>query len=247
MTTTWDPWSFIPADYNLGVALTRTQVERGHGSRTALLWENAAGACRTLTYAQLDAQSSRLASSLQRLGVTRGDRVFLRLPNVPEFYVAALAAAKLGAVFIPSSTQFRPAEVAYRLHDSGAVVAITTTGLADAIDQARPGCSALRHVIVLPYPDRHEPVGPEHLDLGALIERGTEAFVPANTRNDEPAFIAYTSGTTGDPKGVVHLQRYPVRTRASSASGTITGKATWSRVRRSWAGCCPSPPRSCMR
>jgi acetyl-CoA synthetase len=205
----WDPWSVIPPEYNLGVALTRGQVERGNGNRAALVWENAAGDSRSLTYAQLDALSSRLASSLARLGVRRGDRVFLRLPNVPEFYVAALASAKLGAVFIPSSTQFRPAEVAYRLKDSGAVVAVTTTGLAAAIEQARPTCPALAHVVVLPYPERDTPAG-DYLHLETLIAQGTESFAATTTRHDEPAFIAYTSGTTGDPKGVVHLQRYPL-------------------------------------
>jgi acyl-coenzyme A synthetase/AMP-(fatty) acid ligase len=206
----WDPWAFIPPEYNLGTALTHDQVKGGHGNRAALLWENATGDVRAVTYAQLDALTNRLAWSLDRLGVRRGDRVFLRLPNVPEFYVAALAVAKLGAVFIPSSTQFRAAEVAYRLRDSGAVAAVTTTALADVIDQARGGCPALRHIVVLPYPDSRVPVGPEHLDFGRLVDDGKEAIVPAATRHDDLAFIAYTSGTTGDPKGVVHLQRYPV-------------------------------------
>jgi len=104
--SSWDPWGFVPAEYNLGVALTRAQVQHGLGERPALIWENAAGDNRTLTYGQLDALSSRFASSLAHRGIGRGDRVFLRLPNVPEFYVAALAIAKLGAIFIPSSTQF---------------------------------------------------------------------------------------------------------------------------------------------
>src|SRR5262245_32119380 len=127
----WDPWAAIPQDYNLGVALTAGQVARGLGRKPALLWENAAGRTASLTYAQLDALSSRLASSLTRLGVRRGDHVFLRLPNVPEFYVAALAVAKFGGVFIPSSTQFREAEVRYRLNDAEAVAAVTTARLAD--------------------------------------------------------------------------------------------------------------------
>jgi acyl-coenzyme A synthetase/AMP-(fatty) acid ligase len=206
----WNPWEFIPAHYNLGTALTRRQVEQGRGSKTVLLWENAAGERQSLTYAQLDALSGRLAASLARLGVDRGDRVFLRLPNIPEFYVAALAVARLGAVFIPSSTQFRATEVAYRLQDSGAVAAISTTGLADAIDEARANCPALRHLIMVPYPERREPVRGGWTDFTALIDAGSESFTPVVTRNDEPAFIAYTSGTTGDPKGVVHLQRYPV-------------------------------------
>src|SRR5690348_5043803 len=86
----WDPWNFIPPEYNLGEALTRGQVEAGRGGKVAIVWEYAARASRSLTYAELDATTSRLASSLVRLGVKHGDRVFLRLPNIPEFYVAAL-------------------------------------------------------------------------------------------------------------------------------------------------------------
>ena len=102
-----NPWAHIPAHYNLGTALTRAHVEAGRGERVCLYWENSAGVRRQFTYAEMDEVSSRFASALASLGVKRGDRVLLRLPNVPEFYVAALGIAKLGGVFIPSSTQFR--------------------------------------------------------------------------------------------------------------------------------------------
>lgn len=207
--SSWDPWSFIPPNYNLGVALTRGQVESGRGDKPAILWENAAGAARTLTYRELDAATSRLASSLVRLGVRRGDRVFLRLPNVPEYYIAALAVAKLGGVFIPSSTQFRASEVEYRLNDSGAVAAITTSALVEPIEQSSGNCPSLKHVIVVPYPDAAAG-GLAHFDFNELVTSGSESFEPAATRNDDIAFIAYTSGTTGDPKGVVHFHRYPI-------------------------------------
>jgi acetyl-CoA synthetase len=151
--------------------------------------------------------SNRFADSLCRLGVRRSDRVFLRLPNRPEFYIAALAVAKLGGVFIPSSTQFREAEVRYRLIDSEAVAAITTPALVDVIDRVRGDCPTLRHVIATS--DEDGATG-DQLDFTRLIEEGSEALQPAATRHDDLAFIAYTSGTTGDPKGVVHLQRYPI-------------------------------------
>jgi acetyl-CoA synthetase len=205
---TWDPWAWIPAEYNLGVALTRGQVEKGLGAKPALLWENAAGQARSFTYADLDVLSNRLADSLARLGVRRADRVFLRLPNRPEFYVAALAVAKLGGVFIPSSTQFRDAEVRYRLRDAEAVAAVTTRRLADVFDRVRADCPALRHVLVCA--DEDGPAAGEQLDFERLVADGREQFVPAATRHDDIAFLAYTSGTTGDPKGVVHLQRYPI-------------------------------------
>jgi acetyl-CoA synthetase len=201
----WNPWSFIPPEYNLGVALTKGQVLQGRGDKPALLWENASGQAGTFTYGQLDALTNRLASSLRRLGIGCGDRVFLRLPNVPEFYLAALAVAKLGGVFIPSSTQFRDKEVSYRLRDSGAVAAVTTPRLLDAIDRVRLECPALRHVLVC-----GGPAPGDTTDLARLLDQGSETFTPEPTRADDLAFIAYTSGTTGDPKGVVHLQRYPV-------------------------------------
>jgi acetyl-CoA synthetase len=204
----WDPWGLIPENFNLGVYLTAGQVRAGHGDKPALLWENAGGRTLRLTYAQLDALTNRLASALRHLGVGRGDRVFLRLPNVPEFYVAALAVAKLGGVFIPSSTQFREAEVRYRLQDAGAVAVVTTRRLLGAVEAVRADCPALRHVLVVA--DAEGAAGGDQHDFGRLIDQGAEAFTPAPTRGDDLAFIAYTSGTTGDPKGVVHLQRYPL-------------------------------------
>lgn len=209
--SSWDPWKNIPEEYNLGAALTRGQVEAGRGDVPVLLWENAAGTERAITYRQLDALTNRLASSLARLGVKRGDRVFLRLPNIPEFYIAALGISKLGAIFVPSSTQFRTPEVEYRLRDSGAVAAITTTGLVAEVDQASAACTALKHVIVVAYASGATTrPSAAHLDFQKLVDEGSEAFTPASTRHDDTAFMAYTSGTTGDPKGVVHFQRYPI-------------------------------------
>ena len=203
-----DPWAGIPSRYNLGQALTRGNVEAGRGDRVCLYWENSAGQTRAYTYAEMDELSSRFASALTRLGVSRGDRVLLRMPNLAEFYIAALAVAKLGGVFVPSSTQFRAVEIEYRLRDSGAVAVVTTTGLAGEVAVAARDVPTLKHLIAVGYAD--VPLAAGQLDFWELLESGDAGFKCADTASDDVAFIAYTSGTTGDPKGVVHRHRYPI-------------------------------------
>ncbi|MBX7167155.1 MAG: AMP-binding protein [Pirellulales bacterium] len=203
-----DPWAGIPPRYNLGHALTAGNVAAGRGERVCLYWENSAGDARQLTYAQLDEASNRWALALAALGVRRGERVLLRLPNLPEFYIAALGAAKLGAVFIPSSTLFRAAEIAYRLRDAEVVAVVTTTGLAGEVEMAMRDLPRRPHLIAVPYAG--EPLKAGQLDFNQLLHDGAPDFAAADTAHDDVAFVAYTSGTTGDPKGVVHEHRYPI-------------------------------------
>ncbi|MCE9552645.1 MAG: acyl-CoA synthetase [Planctomycetes bacterium] len=210
MTVSHDnPWAGIPERYNLGAALTAGNVAAGRGERVCLIWENSLGATRRFTYAEMDELSNRCAAALAKLGVARGDRVLLRLPNVPEFYIAALGIAKLGAVFIPTSTQFRAAEIAYRLQDSGAVAAITTADLVDELEEAQNDAPDCKHLIVTAGEEATDAATPGH-NFWQLLGETSTSFTAADTASDEVAFIAYTSGTTGDPKGVVHYHRYPI-------------------------------------
>lgn len=229
----WDPWSFIPADYNLGLDLTTAQVAHGRGDQVVLLWENAAGRARSLSYRQLDELSTCFARVLAHCGVSRGARVLLRLPNIPEFYVAALGAAKNGCIFVPTSTQFRTSELEYRLRDSEASAVVVTSSLLHAVEEVAPRCPALQHIFVVPYPDPG-PVRPYADFVQACSDTTEQAAMwqPAATRHDDLAFLGYTSGTTGDSKGVAHYHRYP---RAYEGQGRF-----WHDYRDGDVVACPS-------
>jgi len=192
--------------YNLGVDLTDRHVVAGRGDRVALIFEDSGGFRSTMSYRDVAAQANRFASLLRRLGVVPGDRVFFRIPNHPAFVYGALGCAKAGAVFIPSSTLFKAGEVEYRLRDSGAVVAVTTAALSAEIEAVAGRCPNLREVLIVD--DDGENTVRRGEGLSAKLAASREHFVAVDTDADDPAFIAYSSGTTGDPKGIVHAHRY---------------------------------------
>lgn len=181
--------------------------------KTAVVYEGDGGQRRTLTYAQLDTQVRRFAANLAQLGVTRGDRVVLFMPVVPEATVAFLAIAALGAVVVPAFTGYGAEAVATRLRESEAVVLITADGttrrgkrvpLKDVADEAVAAAPSVRHVIVV-----------RHLADGVPMRDGRDVYwdeldpapAPVDTvavESNEPLAIVYTSGTTGLPKGIVH-------------------------------------------
>ncbi|MDP3937572.1 MAG: acyl-CoA synthetase [Deltaproteobacteria bacterium] len=200
-------WRGIPEDYNAGRDLSDAVCARGLGHRVALYWENGAGARRVLTYQDLADQSSRFANVIAGLGIERGDRILLRVPNIPEFLVSALGANKRGALYIPTSTLFKEKEIAYRVRDAGARLVVTTPQLYPEVAHIGSECPTLDHVMVVPY--LGAPAPPDAIDFEQSLAAASREFPPVATRHDDLAFIAYTSGTTGDPKGVTHYQRYP--------------------------------------
>jgi acetyl-CoA synthetase len=203
----YDLWSQIPVRYNAGRDLTDAHCARGRGSDAALCWENSAGEERVFTYGALSELTNRFANALGLLGVARGDRILLRVPNIPEFLVAALGANKLGAVYIPTSTLFKEKEIAYRIKDAQAKVVVTTPQLYAEVEAVRAECASLSHVMVIPALGAPAPRGT--VDFLAALAAAPRTFEPVPTQHDDLAFLAYTSGTTGDPKGVAHYQRYP--------------------------------------
>ena len=149
---------------------------------------------RRYTYAELDDWSSIIANGLARLGVARGQRVALFLPNIPEFVAAYLGIQKLGAVAVSLNTSLRAEETTFILQDSGAVAVFTTEQLRSSVD--KQAATSVEHVIIAEGAAGGEDIALSELTAGASPEILAEVM-----DRDDPSAILYTSGTTGKPKG----------------------------------------------
>lgn len=148
---------------------------------------------RTLSYHDLDQQVNRAANVLHSLGIQRGDRVALLLPNIPAFVIAYLGALKLGAIAVSLNVMLKRDEVTFALNDCGAQVVLTTAELRPTIAE-RQISQPLRVVIA-------EGAVDGDLALDELLLRVSPEARAALMDRDDPAAIVYTSGTTGFPKG----------------------------------------------
>jgi phenylalanine ammonia-lyase len=149
---------------------------------------------RRYTYAQLDEWSSQIAEGLSRLGVGRGDRVALFLPNIPEFAAAYLGIQKLGVVAVSLNSTLRSEETRFILDDCGAIALFTTEELRGNVDSS--ALSELKHVVIAEGVPSGSDVSLHDLVAGTIGE-----FPAAAMDRDDPSAILYTSGTTGEPKG----------------------------------------------
>ena len=189
----------VPADFNI----THYACRRWAGSgRVALDWEDESGARARLTYDALLEQANRLSNALRHLGVERGDRVAILLPQRPQTAVAYLACFQMAAIAVPLSFLFGPEALEYRLRDSGARVAIADADTLVALESVRDRLPELRHVVGVA--GAH---GREVLDFDALLAKASPHFEPSATAPEDPAAIIYTSGTTGPPKGALLPQQ----------------------------------------
>lgn len=172
---------------------------------TAIRWLGRNGTRRDLTYADLASSTSRFANVLRTLGVARGDRVFILADRIPELYIAALGALKNGSVVCPLFSAFGPEPIRMRMNIGRGSVLVTTAPLFDRkVAPVRDSLTDLRHVLLAGVSsDSAPPAGT--LDLAVLLAQADEHFTIEPTADEDPALVHFTSGTTGTPKGALHV------------------------------------------
>jgi len=183
----------VPEQFNAAAHFVDRHLAAARGAKIAIECGD-----ERVTYAQLAERVNRCGSALRdACGVQPGARVMLLLLDGPEFLYAFFGAIKIGAVPIPTNTLWKTADYRHVLNDSGAHVLIVSEALLPMIDAIpRPEIPGLRHVIVAGRTGTFD----------GLLARGSPSLDAASTRHDAPAFWLYSSGSTGAPKGCVHLQ-----------------------------------------
>ena len=204
--TAFPPWTWdVPERFNIGVACTDAHLGTPVERRVAMLVDDDATGVREVTFAALAERTSRFAGLLRDLGVGAGERVLIRLPNCLEYPIVFLGAMKRGAIPVPTSVLLTAEEVLYLATDSGASVMVTDRATWEAMHGTLERLEHLRHVLVI---GGAASGGRVHvLDFDAAMAAVTDPAPSHPTRADDPAYLVYTSGTTGYPKGVLHAHR----------------------------------------
>jgi len=188
-------------------------VAAGRGERLAIRFLAKSGSASDFSYADLTHLANKFANVLGELGLKRGERVFTLLGRVPALYATALGTWKFGAAFSPLFSAFGPEPTLSRLLIGDARVLVTTAAFyKKKVAPVRAALPNLRHVLIV---GGDAASVPQAVDLDAAMANAHEHFVTLDTRPDEVAVIHFTSGTTGKPKGAVHVHEAVVAHHAT--------------------------------
>ena len=206
----WTKW-FVGGRLNLAATCLD-----GPPDQPAVVWEGEEGDSRTLTYAELRSLTDAIAAGLAARGIGKGDAVGLFVPMVPETVAALLAVAKLGAIFLPIFSGYGADAVALRLADAEAKAVITADGfvrrgrpvpMKETADEAVAAVPTVHTMVVIPRLGRDDVpmTAGRDVTLAELTATHTAPVDAVVVDSEHPLLVAYTSGTTGKPKGSVHV------------------------------------------
>ncbi|MCY1103951.1 acyl-CoA synthetase [Shouchella clausii] len=216
-----------PQSYNVAATIEREAIR----TQKAIIWQNEAGDKVEWTYEDLIQKMNQLANALSRTGLEKGDPVLLLFPRVPEAYAAYLACLKGGFVIIPCSGMLRAKDLAYRLSHSQAKGVLAYKGFTAEIDKISDGST---DGLIAKWVFGEAPGGWENADDRMKCE---SASFEREMDKEEIAFLPYTSGTTGNPKAVVHTQAWAfahLQTAATEWLGVETGDLVWATAAPGW-------------
>lgn len=216
-TLEWNPpfakW-FVGGQLNVAYNCVDRHVEAGRGDKVAYHWEGEPeGDSRTLTYADLQREVNKAANALAELGVAKGDRVAIYMPMIPELPIAMLACARIGAIHSVVFGGFSATALKSRIDDADAKLVITADGgyrrgapsaLKPTVDEAVAQTPQVENVLVVRRTGQEVALTDKDIWWHDLVERQSDQHEPQPHDAEDPLYILYTSGTTGNPKGILH-------------------------------------------
>ena len=211
-------WTWrVPEFFNIGVACTDAHLGTEVEERLAMIVEDDTLGTVTATYAALAKRSSQFAQLLRKRDVVPGDRVLIRLPNSLDYPTAFLGAMKAGCIAVPTSTLLTVDEVLYLAKDSGAKVLVMDHAMWEQLSPRIADAPDAKLVLLSGKGKYIDNLSVAALDLKPALDAITVWSAAHATRANDPAYLVYTSGTTGYPKGVLHAHRALIGREPASA------------------------------
>ncbi|MEK4759139.1 acyl--CoA ligase [Viridibacillus sp. FSL E2-0187] len=215
-----------PEDYNLVEEFEKYIHDE---ARKAIVYENENGNTDEITYAGLIKKANKVANVFTNNGLKKGDVILIMVPRLIEAYVTYVAALKAGLVVIPSSEMLRAKDIDYRLVHSEAKAIVSYEPYIEQFDEVKH----LEGLKLFVIGQAHKP----WIEIIQEAETTSEQFEMAPTKNTDMAFLSYTSGTTGNPKGVVHTHGWAyahLKTAAAHWLGIEDGDLVWATASPGW-------------
>jgi len=189
---------------NIGWYCSDRICEKGDGQKTALLWEGLGGKEKSFTYDDIRVASNTIGAYLRDLGINDGDRVCLFMDKIPELYLGFLGILKIGAIAQPLFSAFGDESLAIRLDNAESAAIITQKKHVGKVRRIRDSLPSLRHIIIVDD-DGKKPLQEREIAFSLDQASPVEKLYIFPTTAESPSVLHYTSGTTGQPKGVQHV------------------------------------------